>query len=233
MKALALDLRRGLAGPEVPRFLPFAAFIALMALQPWLSGIVAPAVDPRWLYALRAGAAGGLLIWLWPRLGELAAVRLPNGRQLALAGAVGGAVLAVWLLLDSGLFLIGEAGAGFDPRHADGSLDWALVAVRLAGAALVVPVMEELFWRSWLMRRLQESDWLILEPRRVALPAVLLSSIVFGFEHQQWAAGIVAGLAYAWLYIVSGNLWVAVFAHAVTNGGLGIVVLLTGAWHFW
>ena len=71
MKALALDLRRGLAGPEFPRFLPFAAFIALMALNPWLSGIVSPAVDPRWLYALRAGVAGGLLIWLWPRLGEL------------------------------------------------------------------------------------------------------------------------------------------------------------------
>ena len=57
----------------------------------------------------------------------------------------------LWLGTRKGLFLIGEAGAGFDPRHPDGSLDWVLVAVRLAGATLVVPVMEELFWRSWLM----------------------------------------------------------------------------------
>lgn len=233
MKALALDFRRGLIGPDIPRILPFAAFITLMALTPWLSGAVADVFDSRWLYALRAGVAGALLIWLWPRLGELAAIRLPGWRQLALAGVVGGGVLAVWLVLDSGIFIVGPSGPGFDPRHADGSLDWALVAVRLAGAALVVPVMEELFWRSWLMRRIQESDWLMLAPGQVALPAVLMSSIVFGLEHQQWAAGILAGLAYAWLYIATRNLWVAIVAHAVTNAGLGLVVLLTGAWHFW
>lgn len=233
MKAQAIDLRLGRMGPELYRILPFAAFILIMALQPLVSSLFAPAIDPRWLYALRASVAGGLLIWLWPRLGELAAIRLPGWRQLALAGVVGGGVLAAWLLLDGGVFIVGQAGPGFDPRHPDGSLDWALVAVRLAGAALVVPVMEELFWRSWLMRRIQESDWLMLEPRHVALPAVLLSSIVFGLEHQQWAAGIVAGLAYAWLFIATRNLWVAVVAHAVTNSGLGIVVLLTGAWHFW
>ncbi len=233
MRALAVGFRPGQTGPELHRILPFAAFILIMALQPLLSGLLAPAIDPRWLYALRAGAAGALLIALWPHLGELAAVRRPGWRQLALAGVVGGGVLAAWLLLDGGVFIVGQSGPGFDPRHPDGSLDWALVAVRLAGAALVVPVMEELFWRSWLMRRIQESDWLMLEPRHVALPAVLLSSIVFGLEHQQWAAGIVAGLAYAWLFIATRNLWVAVVAHAVTNSGLGIVVLLTGAWHFW
>lgn len=233
MKAQAPDFRRGPIGPDIPRILPFAAFIVLMALTPWLSGAVAHALDPRWLYALRAGAAGALLLWLWPRLGELAGVRLPGRRQLALAGVVGGGVLAVWLHLDSGFFVVGQAGPGFDPRHGDGRLDWALAAVRLAGAALVVPVMEELFWRSWLMRRIQDSDWLALEPGQVAWPAVLMSSIVFGLEHQQWAAGIVAGLAYAWLYVATGNLWVAVTAHAITNAGLGIAVLLTGAWHFW
>jgi len=233
VKELVLEFRRGLISPDILRILPFAAFIVLMALTPRLSGAVAQAFDPRWLYALRAGVAGALLIWLWPRLDELASMRLPGRRQLALAVAVGGGVLAVWLFLDGGVFIVGQSGPGFDPRHADGSLDWALVAVRLAGAALVVPVMEELFWRSWLMRRIQESDWLMLEPGDVALPAVLMSSIVFGFEHQQWAAGIVAGVAYAWLFIATRNLWVAVVAHAVTNAGLGIVVLLTGAWHFW
>jgi len=74
---------------------------------------------------------------------------------------------------------------------------------------------------------------------RIPLVSVVLDvhqlSVVraISFVRQQWAAGIVAGLAYAWLFIATRNLWVAVVAHAVTNSGLGIVVLLTGAWHFW
>lgn len=63
--------------------------------------------------------------------------------------------------------------------------------------------------------------------------AVLLSSVVFGLEHSQWLAGILAGIAYGWLYLRTGNLWVAIVAHAVTNAGLGIWVLATGAWYFW
>ena len=42
-----------------------------------------------------------------------------------------------------------------------------------------------------------------------------------------------AGLAYAWLYVRTGKLWVAVIAHAVTNGVLGAWVLATGNWQFW
>ena len=44
---------------------------------------------------------------------------------------------------------------------------------------------------------------------------------------------VVAGLAYAWLYIRTGKLWTAVIAHAVTNGVLGVWVVMTGNWQFW
>ena len=48
-----------------------------------------------------------------------------------------------------------------------------------------------------------------------------------------WLAAIGAGLAYAWLYIHTEKRWVAVIAHAVTNGILGAWVLATGNWQFW
>jgi uncharacterized protein len=72
-----------------------------------------------------------------------------------------------------------------------------------------------------------------LEPARIGLRAILISSVLFGFEHSLWLAGIVAGLAYAWLYRASGSLWPPIIAHAVTNLVLGLWVLNTGNWQFW
>ena len=44
---------------------------------------------------------------------------------------------------------------------------------------------------------------------------------------------MIAGLAYAWLYVRTGTLWAPVIAHAVTNGALGAWVVATGRWQFW
>lgn len=219
--------------PAVARALPFAVFIGLMAAESWLAAQLTGVIDPRWLYGIRAALVAGLLFVFLPSFMELTSARRPSIREVGLALAAGLFVLAVWLLLDSGIFVLGQSGSGFDPRTADGSIDWSLALMRLAGAALVVPLMEELFWRSLVMRWLEDADFLTVNPVRVGLRAVLLSSIVFGLEHSQWAAGMLAGLVYGWLYVRSGNLWVPVAAHAVTNAGLGIWVLATGAWYFW
>lgn len=217
----------------LPRVLPFAAFVVLLALEPALARVLSPTLDPRWLYAVRAAVAAGLLGWFWRDYGELARPAAPDRRHLLAAVAIGLGVLALWRTLDGGWLVLGAPGAGFDPRAADGTLIWPLALARLAGAALVVPLIEELFWRAFVLRWLEDADFSSVAPGRVGGRALILSSIVFGLEHQQWAAGIVAGLAYGWLYRRSGNLWLAVSAHAVTNAGLGLHVLASGAWHYW
>jgi CAAX protease family protein len=103
----------------------------------------------------------------------------------------------------------------------------------LAGAVLVVPVMEELFWRSFAMRWIQDHDFLAVPPSRVGLKALGIGAVLFGLEHHLWFAGILAGLAYGWLYLRTGNLWVPILSHAVTNGLLGAWVLYTRSWEFW
>jgi CAAX prenyl protease-like protein len=105
--------------------------------------------------------------------------------------------------------------------------------VRWLGAALVVPVMEELFWRSFIMRWLEKADFMSVNPRDVGLKAVLLSTFVFTLAHTEWLAAVIAGLAYAWLYRRTGSLWPAVIAHAVTNGVLGAWVIAGGHWAYW
>ncbi len=90
-------------------------------------------------------------------------------------------------------------------RH--GKLDIALVLVRWVGVTLLVPLMDERFWRSLLMRWIQDPDFESVDPRRVGLKAVAvaLSTFVFMLVHTLWLAAIVAGLVYAWLYIRTGK----------------------------
>lgn len=218
--------------PILFRAIPFAVFITLLAVEPWLGRQLADVLDARWLYGVRSIIVAGLLLLFWQRFDELV-VRRPGVRECLLALGFGLAVLAIWLKLDGGFFVLGQSGAGFDPRTADGSFDWPLAIMRLAGSALVVPVMEELFWRSLVMRWLENADFAAVDPARVGFFALLFSSLAFGFEHNQWAAGILAGLAYGWLYLRSRNLWLPIIAHTVTNAGLGVWVLATGSWYFW
>jgi CAAX prenyl protease-like protein len=223
--------------PGFTRSLPFALFILLLAvelswstLQPIIPGL--ESVDKRWLYAIKSGLAALALIWLWPHYDELK--KLP-GRPLdwLAALATGIIIFVLWINLTQSWALIGELGKGFDPRQQDGQTDWLLAGIRLAGSALVVPVIEELFWRSFIMRWIDKPDFLSLEPQRVSTKGLLISSALFAVEHTQWLAGFIAGLAYGWLYKKTGKLWLSIVAHAITNGILGIWVLNTGSWQFW
>ncbi len=220
--------------PAWPRIAPFAAFMALLALRGFAPADGPWGLDARWLYALQVLVAGVLLAWYWRDYGELARQNRPASGETGLAVVVGLAVFVAWIHLDAPWMVLDLSDAPeFVPLDPAGKPDWGLIAVRLAGAALLVPVMEELFWRSFLMRWLQRPDFIALAPQAVGLRAVVLTTFVFMLAHTLWLAAIVAGLAYAWLYIRTGRLWVAVIAHAVTNGALGVWVVATGNWHFW
>ena len=215
------------------RILPFALFMALLSLRAWWPPQAQALVDARWLYALNLPLVGGLLLWWWREYGELARQNLPTLREAGLAVAVGLAVCGLWTQLTLPWMQIGEPSAAYRPMDAAGALDWPLVAVRWLGAALVVPVMEELFWRSYLMRWFEHPTFERVDPRRAGWRALLLSTFVFVLVHTLWLAAVIAGLAYALLYRATGKLWTAVIAHAVTNGALGFYVVLSGRWEFW
>jgi CAAX prenyl protease-like protein len=215
------------------RIAPFALFIALLALRGAAPADGSWGFDTRWLYALQAVLVGALLVALWRHYGELFAQHLPTAREWLLGVVVGLVVFGLWITLDAPWMLIGEPAAAFVPTDAAGRVDWPLVAFRLAGAAIVVPLMEELFWRSFLMRWIDRPVFESVDPQSVSLKAIVLSTFVFTLAHTQWLAAVVAGLAYAWIYRHTGKLWTAVIAHAVTNAALGAWVVRTGNWSFW
>lgn len=217
--------------PIFVRSLPFGLYIAMLVLESLLPGW-APGFDVRWLYPVKAGLVALALAVLWRHYTELRSYGLPF-KHLLLALAVGLGVLVLWVNLDAAWMLMGEAGKGYNPTDEAGRIDWLLVAFRIAGAALVVPIMEELFWRSFLQRWVQQPAFLTLDPAQIGFKALLVASALFAVEHLQWLAGLVAGLAYGWLYIRTRNLWAPIIAHSVTNGALGAYVVTTGHWSFW
>lgn len=215
------------------RALPFLAFMLLLMLRGWVPADGEWGIDPRWIYGLTVLVVGGMLVAWRREYGELARQTRPDAREWLWAIGVGLAVFAAWIHLDAPWMILGEATATFRPVTADGAIDWPLVAVRWIGATLMVPVMEELFWRSFLMRWIQRPGFVGVDPRSVGLRALVVSTFLFVLVHPLWLAATLAGLAYALLYIRTGKLWVSVIAHAVTNGALGVWVVATGQWQFW
>ncbi|WP_377703813.1 CAAX prenyl protease-related protein [Pseudoduganella sp. UC29_71] len=219
------------SAPALARIVPFAVYLFFIFVADMLARMGYSAQDTRWLYGIKILAVCAALVLYWRQYGELEwrGLRAP---LLAASAAIGVAVFVLWISLDAGWMQIGSAD-GFDPRGADGAILWGLVALRIAGAALVVPVMEELFWRSFLLRWLHSPDFLNVRTAAVSLKALVIMVVLFGFEHNLWLAGMVAGLAYGLLYMRSGNLWTAIVAHGVTNGVLGVWIVVTGNWHYW
>ena len=216
------------------RVAPFALFMGFLMLRGFAPDDGSWGFDTRWLYGVQTLAVAALLAVWWRDYGELARANAPTLRDCIWAVGVGLLVFALWISLDAPWMTLDTgATAPFKPLLPDGSLDWPLLLTRLAGAALLVPVMEELFWRSFLMRWLHAPVFDGVAPERVDLKAIVLSTFLFVLAHTLWLAAIVAGLAYAWLYVRTGKLWAAVLAHAVTNGALGVWVVSTGNWQFW
>lgn len=211
------------------RILPFLAYVFFIFAGDMLERMGHTPSSLLWLYPVKITVVIVLLALFWRDYNELG--RPAPRRTVALAAAAGAVVLVLWISLDAPWMIVGAA-AGYDPRLG-GAIDWPLALVRLAGAALVVPVMEELFWRSFLMRWIESAEFQSVDPSRLGIKSFVVTVVLFGFEHNLWLAGIVAGAVYGWLYHRCRTLWAPIVAHAVTNGLLGVWVVATGNWSYW
>jgi hypothetical protein len=212
------------------RILPFLAYVFFIVAGDMLERMGFAPASLLWLYPVKIAAVLVLLAVFWRHYEELRRAAL--GRTVALVAVVAGAVvLVLWISLDAPWMIVGSA-SGYDPKVGN-AIDWPLALVRIAGAALVVPVMEELFWRSFLMRWIEAAEFQSVDPAQLGVKSFVITIFLFGFEHNLWLAGMVAGAVYAWLYKRYRTLWAPIVAHAVTNGLLGAWVVATGNWSYW
>jgi len=224
----------------MPRVLPFALFLAFIALESgwrWVSGSTSAAASGGtafflWLYPVRTAVVLAALVYLWPAYQELRERVCANGGEALLSAGVGVLVYFAWVRMDWPWAMQGQP-AGYDPFQAGAGVGVVLAAIRLFGAAMVVPVMEELFWRSFLMRYLVTSPFTAVRLGTFTPLSGGATVVLFGLEHHLWLAGMLAGVAYNLLLYKTRRLWPCVLAHAITNLLLGMHVLATGEWHWW
>jgi len=213
--------------PAIPWVLPFAVFLALLLLQ----GLFP---IPAWVrfFVTMAAIVG---FSREPLRGR------PSAPLLGIL--LGIAVFAVWLGPDviapawrrSFLFnnpLVGHPAGNTPPTAKN---DPVFLFFRIAISVIAVPILEELFWRGWLMRWLIDSN----DFRRVALGtyaplAFWVTAALFASEHGSfWDVGLIAGIVYNGWMVRTRNLWDCIVAHAVTNGALAAYVVLAGQWQYW
>lgn len=155
---------------------------------------------------------------------------------------VGAVVLAVWIapdLLWPGyrefwLFHNSITGAARStlPAHLKSNL--LFISLRVAESAIVVPILEELFWRGWLMRWLIDADFERVPVGRYSAVSFWAVALLFASEHgPYWEVGLMAGVVYNWWCVRTRNLGDCILAHAVTNGLLALYVLRFDQWQYW
>lgn len=239
---------------------PFAVWVGVIFLLQALEGAgLCPRSCVPWSYAAKSAACAGLFLWLkpWRAYPALRAANLP------LALTVGVAVAAVWILPElpwagraaPGLqdayhrWLIMMPGAlpdYFRPdiypalpaghpslAYSPAEAGWGLTLMKLAGSAGVIAVIEEFFFRGFFYRWLRRGDFWRLPLTSFDAQAFWTVVAVFGLEHDRWFAGMLAGLAYGWLTVRTGDVWAAAVSHGLTNLLLGLYVVLSGQYGFW
>ncbi len=216
---------RLVSSPLLARVAPFFVFLALTLCQ----GLFGEA-GRYWFYFAKT-LVGVWLIWLVRPL--IVEMRWKVSWEAIVAGV---AVLLIWIGLDDFYPKLGKAGAAWNPHAqfgADGGVAWLLIAVRILGSTLVVPPLEEVFYRSFLYRYIAKVDFQSVRLGAFLWKPFLATALVFGFAHFEWLAGILCGFVYQGLVCRKGRLGDAMTAHAITNFLLSLWVVWKGAWHFW
>jgi CAAX prenyl protease-related protein len=109
-----------------------------------------------------------------------------------------------------------------------------MLVLRTARAALLVPIIEELFWRGWLPRWLQDTRFERIPLGRYTPFAFWATAVLFALEHGPfWEVGLLCGIIYNWWMRRTRSLGDLMLVHAVTNLALSVYVIVTGRWTFW
>lgn len=224
--------------PIAARVLPFAVFLLLTYVQGKFGE------ESRYWFYLAKTLVGAWLLWeIRPFVTEM---RLAFSWEAVVVGVV---VCAMWIGLD-GLYpklselsvKVGLSKAAATPAlpwnpHVQfgggAALAWFFIAVRILGSSLVVPALEEVFFRSFLYRYITKVDFQSAALGTFAVLPFFLTSVVFAFEHEEWLAGLLCGFAYQGLVIWKKRLGDAIVAHGITNLLLGVWVVWKGDWQFW
>jgi|SRR5579864_2874574 len=204
---------------------PFLIYVGMMAIP----------LAPEWLWPIRFAVVLAVIL-----LVSRPFLSLRPSHAWASIG-IGIAVFLIWIgpdvlfgyrhhwLFEN--FLFSRAASSLAPslQH-----DYFFLSIRVLSSVLLVPVLEELFWRGWLLRWLIRTDFVKVPLGTYQAASFWVVALLFASEHgPYWEVGLLAGIIYNWWIVRTKNLADCMLAHAVTNGILAVYVLAAGQWQYW
>lgn len=240
--------------PALAHILPLAVFMVFTMVPGWIQ-IENPLLPwwrrapEQWVYPLQTVVVGSLLM----AFREHYVFKPVRGLGLAIIlGVVG---IALWFapsllyqrLIAEGAvkqdwwkwFGVAERLKGFDPSFFSDRPFWYASALfmRFSRMVIVVPLVEEIFWRSFLMRYVQaEGESFLRVPfgrHDWRAFATVTGLVVVAHQTEDYLGALIWGTLMYWLTVRTKSLAACVIMHAVANLLLGIYVLKTKQWGFW
>jgi len=216
--------------PSLPYILPFAVFLLFLALQKQVS------FDPAIEYPVRIVLLAAVLIIFSRKVIDL---RVSHWLSTVLLGI---GVFVIWIapdLLFPGyrqhwLFqnsILGQTSSSVPEATL---LQPVVLWSRIIRAVVLVPIIEELFWRAWLMRWIISQRFEEVKLGAYARGAFWITAVLFASEHgSYWDVGLAAGILYNWWMVRTRSLGDCILAHAITNGCLCAYVVIAHRWEYW
>lgn len=214
---------------------PFCAFVGLFALGELVHKLFEgqsawwAATPEYWLFPLQVLIPAALL-YHWRPLYQSS-----PPRRVSWSAAIGLIALGVWVAPQ---LLLHRAPRleGFDPGHFGPGLPYTLnLTLRLARSIVVVPIVEELFWRGFLMRFVVDPDFTKVPVGAYTRWSFWIVTLGFVLEHNppDWPAAALTGMLFNLVAYRTGSVGSCILAHAVTNAALSGYILYTGQFGFW
>ncbi|CAN5888146.1 hypothetical protein BH11GEM2_BH11GEM2_21430 [soil metagenome] len=208
---------------------PFVLFLVWIAIDKFL-----PIANPAKEIVRDAVIAGSILFF--------SRHLLPKSAPHWLASiAIGLGVCVMWIAPDAlmpgwrnhALFQNGITGH-ITVSIPEGELSPLMLVLRTMRASLLVPVLEELFWRGWLPRWLQDTNFAKIPLGKYTPLAFWATAALFAAEHGPfWEVGLVCGIIYNLWMQKTRSLGDLMLTHATTNLALSLYVIGTQRWMFW
>jgi uncharacterized protein len=213
--------------------LPMLAFLLLLGLNDLLKNAGSAfwlQFPEYWLYPVQTIVCGSLIIFFRSEYGFYRPARILFTVAIALV------VFFLWIAPQE-FFSFAPRLRGFDPDVFAGEpfAYWATVIMRFLRLVIVVPLVEEIFWRGFLLRYLIDQRFFAVPFGKFTWLSFSIVTVAFCFGHSKpdWIAALLAGALYNSVAYRTKSLASCVVAHSVTNLLLGLWIMRTGQWGFW
>lgn len=227
--------RIGRTRPDIVLMAPYMTYLVLLSL------VSAFPPEQEWIAILIRGVGSLAVAFIFLPY-------MPHWGKPLMWIAVPAGIFAAWGWI-AGQYLFDEVGLGGrlpgfpgekvveDPRDALGAskLFWVTSILRIIVACTAVPVVEELFWRAFLLRAMIRWDHFEQVPLgRFTWFSFIGTALISTIQHpDNWGVSILCWFFFNALFYWTRSIWCLVIVHAVTNFALYLYVVRVGDWSFW